>query len=109
MTVLNSIFISAGLVNSAHIDKGDSHYSFAIWLLPCGAEIVDPFFLAFPTYGLRIALRHGTVIAWPGFVIPHCTMGGTLRWVDGREGPPPMLLSYFIARATAFDEPEYVH
>ena len=108
MSTLNSIFISANLVNSSHIDIGDSHYSFAIWLLPRGAEIVDVYYLAFPTYGLRIALRHGTVIAWPGFKIPHCTMGGSLRWADGREGPPPALLSFFIGRASAFDEPEYV-
>ena len=48
-----------------------------------------------------------TVVAWPGFKIPHCTMGGTLGWADGRAGAPPQLYSFFIGRATAFDEPEY--
>ena len=108
MTVLNSIFVSCDLANSAHIDIFDSHYSFAIWLLPPGAMIVAHAYLAFPTYGLRVALDDRTIIAWPGFLIPHCTMEGTLQWRDGRPGPPPAMLSFFIGRATAFDQEEFV-
>ena len=108
MRVLNSVFMTSGLANSSHLDMYDSDYSFAIWLLPHGAVIVHQAYLAFPTYGLRVALHDRTIIAWPGYMIPHCTMEGTFRWADGRSGPPPAMLSFFIGRATAFDHVDYV-
>ncbi len=103
METLNNIFISLGLANCSHVDVFDSSHSFAIWLLPDGAYIVVASYLAFPTFGLRVCLQHGTIIAWPGFAVPHCTMEGRLAWKDGRSGKPPSMMSFFISRSAALD------
>ena len=105
--LLNSVFSSIGLVNCAHRDTGDSGPSFAIWLCPTGCSVRKPCYLLFPTFGLAVALRHATVVAWPGAVVPHCTSMGKLvhHRLANRAGRPARdMLSLFLGRSSELDK-----
>lgn len=99
LEVLNHAFASECLVNSAHCDD-DSAMSMAIFLHDAACKTrYRPGALVFPTYGIAIILRHGTTIAWPGWV-PHCTTaGGTAA--DPRIVP---MLSLFASRSKVLDK-----
>ena len=106
LEVLESAFVSRGLVNCGHLDTGDSSPSFAIWLVPSGCRIRTPQMLLFPKFGLALALRHGTVVSWPGHAVRHCTSAGEMVEVRKRgrgQAMSPEMRSFFIGRSTVLD------
>eukprot|EP00218_Dolichomastix_sp_CCMP3274_P014784 CAMPEP_0170132810 /NCGR_PEP_ID=MMETSP0033_2-20121228/840_1 /TAXON_ID=195969 /ORGANISM="Dolichomastix tenuilepis, Strain CCMP3274" /LENGTH=311 /DNA_ID=CAMNT_0010368245 /DNA_START=527 /DNA_END=1462 /DNA_ORIENTATION=+ len=112
LELLNANFASKGLINHTHCDK-DSSQSFAIWMMPKGATVVQQPALAFPTLGIAVILRHGTIVSWFGD-IPHCTTATELKWgarvnsKKKRSAGNPEMFSLFASRNVALDSNDFV-
>ena len=65
---------SANLANPSHVDVGDAHRSFAVWVRQQPqAGRVDGWWFLFPHVGLAVELVDGVAISWDGREVSHCT------------------------------------
>jgi superfamily II DNA helicase RecQ len=74
----SSIMMSRNLGNASHLDVNDKSYSVTIWAEE-KKDLAENWFYVMPnvkyngSLGVVVRLSHGTVIAWDGRLIRHCT------------------------------------